>query len=180
MNLLASALVLFAVSFPSGDPVPGCDDASLEKTASDGQAAVVERKTNATSARIRAKRMDFDRDEGVVMFDEDVFVEYSTDYTMNAAQLYAIFKGTNELSRIVASGGIVITNETRVGSCEMAVFRNLERRIEMYGLEGAPAKLTERSGTRGTVAGEKITYWIDTERVEVVSPVITVEERDVR
>lgn len=176
MSMLASVFALVAVLF-----LP--DGYVFERhVAAEGELDEVaaERKAKSVTARIRAKRTDLDRDEGVVMFEDDVFVEYSTEYTMNAERLYMIMKGTNTLSRIVASGGVVFTNDTRFGTCEMAVFRNLERRIEMYGKEGVPAKLTERSGTRSSVAGEKITFWIDTEQVEVDSPVITVEEMNVR
>lgn len=137
-------------------------------------------KEEVKSARIRSRRTDMDRAEGVIMFEDDVFVEYSTDYTMNADRLYVLFKGTNALSRIVASGRVSITNETRTGDCSLAVFRNLERRIEMYGEEGRPARLEERSGDRSAVAGSKITFWIDTEQVEVIAPVISLEEKDVR
>ena len=140
----------------------------------------VTNKASAVSARIRAKRTDMDRAEGVIMFEDDVFVEYSSDYTMNAGRLFAFLKGTNSLSRIVASGGVTVTNESRVGDCDMAVFRDLERRIEMYGGEKRPAKLLETDGNRSEVVGSKVTFWIDTEQVEVVAPVISVEEKDVR
>lgn len=178
MNMFASLFALFAVTF-----LP--DDYVFERTAgaeflAEADAGVAERKDEPASARIRARRTDLDRNDGVIMFEDDVFVEYSDDYTMNAGRLYVLFRGTNALSRIVASGGVVITNDTRFGSCEMAVFRNLERKIEMYGRDGAPARLVERSGNRSSVAGEKITFWIDTEQVEVVAPIITLEEGNVR
>lgn len=137
-------------------------------------------KTSAVSARIRAKRTDMDRSEGVIMFEDDVFVEYSSDYTLNSARLFAFLKGTNSISRIVASGGVTVTNESRVGECDMAVFREHERRIDMYGGAGRPARLLETSGTRSEVVGSKVSFWIDTEQVEVVAPIISVEEKNVR
>ena len=146
----------------------------------DADAGLARPQDEAKSARIRARRTDLDREDGVIMFEDDVFVEYSTDYTMNADRLFVIFRGTNSLSRIVASGRVALTNDTRYGSCEKAVFRNLERRVEMYGAPGAPATLVERSGDRSAVAGSRIVFWIDTEQVEVKDPVINLEERDVR
>lgn len=180
MSMLASVIAPLAVLFlPEGHVFER--DALVEaEFRAEADAGVAKPSDEAKSARIRARRTDLDREDGVIMFEDDVFVEYSTDYTMNADSLYLIFRGTNALSRIVASGGVTLTNDTRTGSCSMAVFRNLERRIEMYGKSGAPAKLTERSGNRSTVAGSKITFWIDTEQVEVDDPVITMEEKDVR
>ena len=180
MNALSSIVVLLAVLFLPEGHVFERDAAASAEFLAEADAGLEQPKDEAKSARIRARRTDLDREDGVIMFEDDVFVEYSTDYTMNADSLYLIFKGTNALSRIVASGGVALTNDTRTGSCAMAVFRNLERRIEMYGKSGAPAKLTERSGNRSTVAGSKITFWIDTEQVKVDDPVITLEEQDVR
>ena len=180
MNMLASVVALLAVLFLPEGYVFERDVSAQAEFLAEADAGVADAKEELKSARIRAKRTDLDREDGVVMFEDDVFVEYSTDYTMNAERLYVIFKGTNALSRIVASGGVVLTNDTRYGSCEMAVFRNLERRIEMYGKEGAPAKLVERGGDRSSVAGRKITFWIDTEQVSVDDPEITLEEKNVR
>lgn len=180
MNMLASIFALLAVLFLTDDYVFERDVSAQAEFLAEADAGNADAKEELKSARIRAKRTDLDREDGVVMFEDDVFVEYSTDYTMNADRLYVIFKGTNALSRIVASGGVTLTNDTRYGSCEMAVFRNLERRIEMYGKDGVPAKLVERGGDRSSVAGRKITFWIDTEQVSVDDPEITLEEKNVR
>lgn len=180
MSMLASTFALLAVLFLPEDKVLERDAGLEAEFLEEADAGMAAPKDEAKSARIRASRTDLDREEGVIMFEDDVFVEYSTDYTMNADRLYVIFKGTNALSRIVASGNVAMTNDTRYGVCEMAVFRNLERRIELYGNESAPARLVERSGDRSSVAGSKITFWIDTEQVEVVSPVISMEAGNVR
>ena len=180
MSVFTSAILSLAVMFLPQDYVFERDDKTVAEFLAEADDGNVTGKDETRSARIRAVRTDLDREDGVIMFEDDVFVEYSTDYTMNAGRLYVIFRGTNSLSRIVASGGVTLTNDTRTGSCEMAVFRNLERRIEMYGKAGVPASLTERSGDRSSVSGSKITFWIDTEQVEVVDPVITLEEKDVR
>lgn len=181
MNLIASIAAVFALLLlPEGREyhADAVLDEEFRAEADEGNASPV--RDELKSARIRSKRTDIDREEGVVMFEDDVFVEYSGDYTMNADRLFAFFKGSNTLSRIVATGGVVITNETRTGECSMAVFRNLERRIEMFGDEKAPARLVERNGDHGEVCGSKITFWIDSEQVEVVSPVISLEEKNVR
>lgn len=180
MNVSVSIVALFALLFVPEGYVFERDEAAEAEFLAEADAGVASPGDEVKSARIRARRTDLDRDEGVIMFEDDVFVEYSTDYTMNAGRLFVIFKGTNALSRIVASDGVVLTNDTRYGECEMAVFRNLERKIEMYGRPGSPAKLVERSGDRSSVEGAKIVFWIDTEQVAVDEPTISLEERNVR
>lgn len=84
------------------------------------------------SVRITSDRTDFDRKDGVIMFDRNVFVD-DAEYQMHARQLY-VFLDTNNLERvgraaesgarqsadvlrrIVAVGDVSITNDTRVGS----------------------------------------------------------------
>lgn len=182
MNVLASiAAVLALLLLPEGREENVFDAAAEAAFLAEADAGNADpAKDEVKSARIRARRTDMDRREGVVMFEDDVFVEYSTDYTMNADRIFVFFKGTNALSRIVATGGVVFTNDTRTGSCDMAVFRNFEKKIEMYGGEGRPARLVERGDNRSEVAGKKVSFWIDTEQVEVISPVISLEEKNVR
>ena len=135
---------------------------------------------NVKKSRIRSRRAFFDREEGVIMFDKNVDVDYAGEYQMNADRVFAFLKNTNKLSRIVATGGVVITNGARIGSCEMAVYRDFERRIEMYAGTNSLACIAETSGRHNDVKGTKITFWMDAEQVEVISPVITLEEQDVR
>jgi len=180
MSVLSAIVPLVAVLLlPEGAPV-AVDSVVETEYLAEVDAGNADPQPEAKSARIRSRRTDMDRTDGVIMFEGDVFVEYSTDYTMNAERLFVFFKGSNTLSRIVATGGVAITNDTRTGVCEMAVFRNLERRIEMYGGENRPATLSERSGDRTEVVGSKVTFWIDTEQVEVIAPVISLEEKNVR
>lgn len=177
MTFVSTAVAMLAVFLLPEGTVYTVDRVSPTQAAA---AAAEKPREQEKSARIEARRTDLDRNEGVMMFEDDVFVEYLTDYTLNADRLFAFFKGTNALSRIVASGSVAFTNETRTGSCDLAVFRNSERRIELYGGAEKPAKLADRSGASAEVVGSKITFWIDTEQVEVIAPVITVEEKNVR
>lgn len=132
------------------------------------------------SATIRARRADMDREDGVIMFEGGVSVHYSDEYSMNADRIFAFLRGSNTLSRIVATGGVAITNKTRSGSCAMAVYRDRERRVEMYGSADSVARLVEGGGKRNDVIGSKITFWIDAEQVEVIAPEISLEEKNVR
>ena len=134
-------------------------------------------RAGSDSMRVLAERVDMDRSSGVIMFEGDVAVDYAGEYAMNSDRLFVFVKDTNSLSRVVASGGVAITNGTRCGGCNLAVFRNLERRIEMYGDGNAPASLSDSAKGRNDVAGSRITFWMDAEQVEVIAPVISVEEK---
>ena len=120
------------------------------------------------TARIRSATSDYDREEGVILFDGDVRIEYAGDYTMNADQLYAFLAGTNALSRVVAVGGVTITNGTRVGTCSAATYRRVRREIEMHGDgKDRPAHLADHGGDATELDGARIRFWLDSEQVEV-------------
>lgn len=118
-------------------------------------------------ARIRSVSGDYDRTAGVMLFDGNVVSEYAGEYTMKAESLYAFFASSNEMSRVVALGGVSITNKTRIGKCAMATYRNLSREIEMFGEPSAPASLVENAEGGSELKGESIKFWIDAEQVEI-------------
>ena len=126
--------------------------------------------------RIVSRTSDFDRQEGVVMFEGDVVVRYSDDYTMCADQLYMFLSKSNELSRVVALGNVSITNETRVGTCAMATYRRKRGEIEMFGGgKGALAHLVESGDDASAVSGTRVKFWLDAEQVEVDNSQIDVQ-----
>ncbi|MGN0854837.1 MAG: LptA/OstA family protein [Kiritimatiellia bacterium] len=142
------------------------------------------------SVRITSDRTDFDRREGVIMFDRNVFVD-DAEYQMHADQLY-VFLDTNRLDRvgrteehqssdvlrrIVALGNVSITNAARVGSCAKAVYTKATSKIVMYGdsAKGLFATLTDNGRRRSQVEGRRITFWIDTEQVEVEGSTVTLD-----
>lgn len=162
--------------------------------AADGGADAVPR-----SVKITSDRTDFDRREGVIMFDRNVFVD-EAEYKLHSDQLY-VFLDTNSLGRavhradghdagkggsrpsqdmlrrIVAIGNVSITNETRVGSCAKAVYTRATSKVVMYGdaEKGLFATLTDNGKNKSQVEGRKITFWIDTEQVEVEGSTVTLD-----
>lgn len=133
--------------------------------------------TARKSARITSITSDFDRKQGVALFEGNVKVVYSDDYTMCSDALYAFLAGSNELSRVVAVGHVVITNETRIGTCAMATYRRRKSEIEMFGDGGsALARLIETGDDASELEGSRIRFWLDSEQVEVENSRITVEE----
>jgi len=120
------------------------------------------------AARITSRTSDFDRKDGVVMFEGGVVVRYSDAYTMSSDRLYLFLAGSNELHRVVAVGNVAITNASRVGNCAMATFRRKRSEIEMFGDEANPtARLVDSGKDAGALEGARIKFWLDTEQVEV-------------
>ena len=127
------------------------------------------------SVKITSERTDYDRKQGVIMFDKDVFVD-DAEYQMHADQLYVFLDGTNDLKRIVAIGNVAITNDLRVATCAKATYTKATSKIVMYG-DGAEtvARLTDNGKRKSEVEGRKITFWIDSEQVEVEGSTITLD-----
>ena len=163
-------------------PAPAAD-VSVEKVAAEAPAAggkpeempdKKEKKAKAPSrdAIITADRNDYDRKEGVVLFDRNVYVN-DEQYQMHTDRLFLFLDGTNDLKRLVAIGNVAITNENRRAYCARATFNKKLGRIVMYSSDEITAELREEGKKGSEVKGEKITFWIDSEQVEVENPVIT-------
>ena len=141
----------------------------------DGKAAKAKEKKQPTGrdAVITAERTDYDRKEGVILFDRNVYVD-DEQYQLHADRLFLFLDGTNDLKRLVALGNVAITNEEKNATCSRAVYVKKSSKIVMYGEEGIPASLYQ-GGTKGsTVKGERITFWLNSEQVEIERPVVTV------
>ena len=124
--------------------------------------------------RVRSRSSDVDRKAGVVMLEGDVFVEHSDGYSLSADSVYLFLAADNALSRVVASGGVVVSNGSRVASCPLAVYRRRTREIEMFSDgKGAFARLVEGGGDRREIEGKRIRFWLDSEQAEVDEPRIT-------
>lgn len=124
------------------------------------------------SVNITSDRSDYDNKEGVIMFDGHVALDAlvrGEEYAMRADQMFVFLDGTNDMKRVVALGGVVVTNGFRVGSCEKAVYAKAANRVTMYGGDdGSKARLaSEDPKQKGEVEGRKITFWLDSEQVEV-------------
>ena len=129
-------------------------------------------KAPARDAIITADRTDYDRKEGVVLFDRNVHVD-DEQYQMHADRLFLFLEGTNELKRLVAIGHVAITNEDKRAYCARATFNKKMGRVVMYSSDEITAELREEGKKGSDVKGEKITFWLDSEQVEVENPVIT-------
>ena len=163
---------------PAEGPGGGGADAraSYMSEADEGVAApaAAKKEDKPKELRIRSRRSDFDRAAGVVMFEEDVFVEYDTDFTLSADRLFAFLVSSNRLERLVALGNVAITNEVRYGGAARATFTKDVNVVNLYGDEKGAAWLRDPGNE---MAGRRIRFKIDSEQVEVTDPVFKVENR---
>lgn len=132
-----------------------------------------DKKKPSRDAIITADRTDYDRKEGVVLFDRNVYVD-DEQYQMHADRLFLFLDGTNDLKRLVAIGHVAITNEEKNAACSRAVYTKRTSKIVMYGADGDPASLCQGGKRGSTVKGERITFWLNSEQVEIEKPVVTV------
>jgi lipopolysaccharide transport protein LptA len=126
------------------------------------------------TAVITAARTDYDRKEGVLFFDGAVSLD-DGEYRMCSDRLYVFLDGTNELKRIVADGNVTLTNGTRSASCARAAYVKSAGRVTMYGDGSRRARLVEDSHRRDELEGRRITFWLDSEQVEVEGSTLKIE-----
>lgn len=124
--------------------------------------------------KITSNRADADRKQGIILFDGNVFVD-DTEYQMHSDRLYVFLEGTNELKRIVAVGNVAITNDNKMGYCAKATYSKEKSRIIMYGDGPVAAKLVDASKKKSEVVGSKITFWVDSDQVEVENSTVTLD-----
>ena len=179
----AVACVLLAVMFMSA-PDESVDVQAAAMISADadraGVSGVVQEGPAAAERKgavVTSVSSDFDRRKGVVLFEGDVVVRYGDDYTMCSDRLFMFLTKSNELARVVALGNVSITNETRVGTCEMATYRRRKQEIEMFwNGRDVPARLVERGDDASELEGTRIKFWLDTEQVEVENSSVDVKE----
>lgn len=126
------------------------------------------------AAVITADRTDYDRKEGVILFDRSVYVD-DEQYQMHADRLFVFLDGTNDMKRLVALGNVSLTNEDKTAWCQKAVYTKTASQIVLFGDEQNPAWLRDVGGKKGDeseVSGLRITYWIDSGLATVEKSVI--------
>lgn len=143
-----------------------------------------ETKLTTEGRRLTSVRADYDHQEGVAMFDGDVFLkgkEKDRAYEFETDRAFAFMAGTNDLRRIVALGNVRVRSEGRSGACARAVYRKRGAKITMYG-DGAdaPARLVDTARRRSELEGSRITFWLDGEQVEVTDSRISVDTKGMK
>lgn len=132
---------------------------------------------------LRGDRLDYDRKAGVAMLDGHVVLageEKGRPYQLDGGKAMAFFQNTNDLRRVVAYEGVRVKSENRFGTADRAVYLRGANRIAMYGGADAKARLEERGARNNSVEGRRITFWLDTEQVEVIDSEITAETKGIK
>lgn len=168
--VLCAAFLLAAVGDGGADAAAATNAAPAEASAG---AKAAKKKPTGRDAVITADRTDYDRKEGVILFDRNVYVD-DEQYQLHADRLFLFLDGTNDLKRLVAIGHVSLTNDEKNASCTRAVYTRSTSKIVMYGEKDAPARLYQGGRKGSTVYGERITFWLDSEQVEIERPVVTV------
>lgn len=165
-----------------GGSVPAKPAKKGKASAKDGSAAGAEGPAEgkapeppSASMTVKSGSSDIDRKAGVVLLEGDVDVVHSDGYGLTADRVYLFLSAASELSRVVASGNVVLTNASRTATCPLATYRRAKREVEMFG-DGKDvyARLVEAGAERRELEGRRIRFWLDTEQVEVDGPLITV------
>ncbi len=119
-------------------------------------------------ARITSATTYYDRKEGVIFFDRNVYVD-DEQYQLHADRAYVFISGTNDLRRIVAIGNVALTNDLRRAYGTKISYYKREGLVVLYGNAARPAEVRdETKGEPQVVKGSKIKFWIDSEQVEVI------------
>ena len=119
--------------------------------------------TPEREAVITADRIEFDNKEGVILFDNNVFLD-DAQFILHSSRLLVFMEGTNDVQQIMAIGSVNITNENRSASCDKAVYTKKNGQIVMTG----NARLIRQGDAGGEVTGTRITFWLDDERMEIL------------
>ena len=173
--------VLASILLAAGTLAPAVE--SPESSVKTQEVVVVskEKSVNAVTnmprtVKVTSDRSSYLRKEGVLAFEGNVAVD-DVEFKMNADIVNLFLDGTNDLKRVVAVGNVAVTNGFRSGTCAKATYNRALSRIVMYGDEkaGIVARLIDNGKNKSQVEGRKITFWVDTEQVEVDGSVITVD-----
>lgn len=130
--------------------------------------AVAALAAEAGRATITSDTTFYDRKEGIVVFTGNVKVD-DAEYQLHSNRAFVFLEGTNELKRIVATGNVALTNESRRAYASKATYRKDSGLVVLYGEEGRPAEVRDEGAKGGdqVVKGKKIRFWINQEQVEV-------------
>lgn len=86
--------------------------------------------------------------------------------------------GSDALQRLVAIGHVSVTNADRSGSCAKATYNHKLKKVVMYGDEEQSAHFQQDGKHKLAVDGRKITFWTDTQTVQVDGSIVNFDAGD--
>ena len=119
-------------------------------------------------ARITADRTFYDHIQNLVVFSGNVKVE-DDETVIHAAKAVLAMNETNSINRVVALGGVALTNGTRRAYGEKLSYRSSSNLAILYAPSNGVAKvIDENPEGEDVVQGRKLRFWTDSQQVEVV------------
>lgn len=176
MTILATILLAQTLAAAGAEPEAGAAEAPAGATEVLVEAAAGDRAASPRTVKVTSDRATYLRKDGVLAFEGNVAVE-DVEFKMHAREVSLFLEGTNTLKRVVAIGDVAVTNGLRSGSCAKATYNKALSKVVLYGdpEAGVMAVLRDGGKRRSEVEGRKITFWIDTEQVEVEGSTVTVD-----
>lgn len=122
--------------------------------------------------KITADKMEYNYKEAVAVLTDNVVVD-DARFCLTSDRLFVFLEGTNTLSQLVVLGRVSVSNDNRRASCDKAVYTKADGRLVMVG--NAKLKNIDKNGKESVVSGDKITIWVDDQRMEVYPrPMLTI------
>ena len=112
---------------------------------------------------ITSDKIDFDYNEGVILFDDRVVVD-DPQFVMHSDRLLVFMESTNDVNQVMAIGNVIFSNDMRSATCDKAVYTRKDGQVVLSG----DVRLKTEGETTGEVRGKKVVIWVDDERVEVL------------
>ena len=107
---------------------------------------------------ITSNRLEYDYEQSVVLFDQNVRVE-DPQFSMTADRVLVFMESTHDVRQVRAIGNVVVVSDGRSARCAQAVYTRADGRIVMT----ADAVL-QRANDQ--IWGKEITIWVDDQRME--------------
>jgi len=117
---------------------------------------------------IKANMIDFDNKEEIILLDGNVLID-DAQFVLRADRMI-VFMEDNDVSQITALGNVNITNELRHATCAKAVYTKKGAQVVMLADDeddNSVVRMETQGDTAGTVIGNKVTIWLDDEKVLV-------------
>ena len=165
---LVSALTVAVVARAAEDD----DGMAAAREALEGPAKSAQQQIALRDTKITADKMEYNYKEAVAVLTDNVVVD-DARFNLTSDRLFVFLEGTNTLSQLVVLGRVSVSNENRRASCDKAVYTKADGRLVMVG--NAKLKNIDKDGKESVVSGDKITIWVDDQRMEVYPrPVLTI------
>jgi len=119
-----------------------------------------------TNTVITSDRMEFDYQRQIAVFEGHVVV-VDPEVRMKSERMTVIFSEDKDVKQATASGSVIIETPEIRATCDRAVYSKVRGEIILTG----NAVLKRENDT---ASGDKITYWIETDRVECVPATLVI------